>query len=1043
MITVKFWFNTSQFFYLTVLSRFSLLFLLGIALFVLSPVAHAQPADESLAGRIQRLTTLLHSNQLIAARPLIAQVRGEVPPEMVPNLDFYLALSYVFEYYEKHNTAALATAAAQFEAFISTYPKHDLVALARYNLADVHAIKQDFAQALQLYVPLYRRPVASVDRKEVLKKLVLIYAAEQEWAAGTPYFKDSMRIAETGEERTTSAAYLLIAQAKSGEVVDSSQLLEFFKSPAPVFFTPRFNAALMEVGDNLKSEGDLATASLFYQFVRDYETLEIGLSAYIRKLERRVAKFADNVVLRNFYVETKAKLENAQADLAALKKSTNYTPLLHWRIASIYMEMGRNWEAFWRFRLMVDAYPDHQYAEEILFSAYSLGHQLGENAIAEELGKRYLDNGSYTSYRDTVADQVSGIYLEEEKYDELYQLTAWYLERSADDTAAQLLLFKHAVARLTRMENQELIDDFQTYRESYETAKCAVVIHYFLGLAYLIEQENEPAVEFFDKVIVDSNPKFRADASFRKAQAVLGLDRIEESRDLIQQFIAEYPYHQLRAEAELTLGNVVDMLGDTDDALVHYHLVEPHTEDRHLLARAELKISRILVDRRQIDEAITRLKAFIEEHGNYPESIPVSAALATIYTNADQPRVALGVLKQSLDQFFEQTEIHQLDTLLIDYLKLDRSLRAMQLGTDDFFNLVKTDPILLDELINDRAKQYRYFKKHDSIDVLVQDSFVRDNDFRKAVQEAISILEDQQARIDTLNKNIPPESADEPLEDAVLDLTELDALQDKVNALNARIPAETADAFLENALTDAYAQTNMPLVVRIKTALAKVEDPQLSPNVELLQLWDAAEQWAQLGTAGQLWILGEHAKTNPSRVADVLEASYLDFVNTANELGLHLLQAQCYQDLDRIDESIEAYQMLIKRFAQAKESGEASMQIGQMEVGRGNAAAARLELESILHRNEWRGAMHAQALLWIGRAYVTEEKYAEAHGFYERIILGYPGFSEELAMAFYEDIQVLKLMDESASVQMTYEAFQLTPGLEDTEGALLIGKEFE
>jgi hypothetical protein len=38
---------------------------------------------------------------------------------------------------------------------------------------------------------------------------------------------------------------------------------------------------------------------------------------------------------------------------------------------------------------------------------------------------------------------------------------------------------------------------------------------------------------------------------------------------------------------------------------------------------------------------------------------------------------------------------------------------------------------------------------------------------------------------------------------------------------------------------------------------------------------------------------------------------------------------------------------------------------------------------------------------------------------------------------------VLKLMNEPASVQMTYEAFQLTPGLEDTEGAALIGKEFE
>ena len=114
-----------------------------------------------------------------------------------------------------------------------------------------------------------------------------------------------------------------------------------------------------------------------------------------------------------------------------------------------------------------------------------------------------------------------------------------------------------------------------------------------------------------------------------------------------------------------------------------------------------------------------------------------------------------------------------------------------------------------------------------------------------------------------------------------------------------------------------------------------------------------------------------------------------------------------------------------------------------MEIARKNTASARIELEGILHRNEWRGKMHADALLWIGRAYVVEEKYAEAHGFFERIILGYPGFSEVLAMAFYEDIQVLKLMGETTSVQMVYDAFKLTPGLEGTEGAELIEKEFE
>lgn len=992
------------------LSRIKLLFFVGIALLASLPVAHAEAGNESLTQQVERLSSLLHTNELIAARPMIAQVRGEVPPEMLPNLDFYLALSYVFEYYEKNDPTVLTTAVEKFEAFLEIYPNHSLSALVRYNLADVHAIQQDFKEALLLYVPLYRSPVPGVDRKEVLKKLVMIYAATQEWAAGTPYFQDSMRIAESSEDRTTSAAYLLIAQAKSGEVVDSTQLLEFFKSPAPVFYTPRFNAALMEVGDNLRKEGDLATASLFYQFVRDHETLDAGLSAYIGRLERRVAKFADNVVLRNFYVEAKAKLENATADLKTLRSSTNYTPLLNWRIAGVDMEMGRNWAAFWRFRLMVDEYPDHEFAEEILYSAYSLAHLLSENTIAAELGRRYLDNGAFKRYRATVADQVSGIYLEEKKYDDLYQLTTWYLERAPDDVAAQLILFKHAVARMTQLQNQELISDFNVYLGKYKNSKCAVLLHFFLGLGHLIEQENKPAVEFFDKVLADSNTKFHSNASFRKAQAVLGLDKIEESRDLITQFIADYPNHNLRAEAELTLGNVVDMLGDVEDALVHYKLVEQYTDDRHLLAQAELKISRILVDRRQIDEAIERFQAFIKKHGNYPESIPVSAALATIYTNQDQPRVALEVLKEALDNFFEQTQIHQLDRLLVDYLKLDRNLRTMQSATDEFLDLVKTDPVLLEEMIQDRAKQYRYFKKNDSIDALVQNSFVTDNDFRKAVLE---------------------------------DISELDALQDRVEALNARIPVETADALLDNALTGAYANTNIPLVVRIKTALAKVEDPTLSPNTELLLLWDDAEQWPQLGTAGQLWILEEHAKTNPERVALTLEESRIDFVNTPNELGLHLLQAQCYQSLDRIDESIKAYQMVVKRFSQMKESGDASMQIGQMEVARKNSKAARLELEKILHRNEWRGEMHAQALLWIGHSYAAEKKYAEAHGFYERIILGYPGFHEVLAMAFHEDIQVLKLMGETASVQMTYEAFKLTPGLDDTEGAQLIGKEFE
>lgn len=982
-----------------------------IALVCICAVSHVGSAQsaESLADRVQRLTTLLHSNQLVEARPLMNAIRSEVPAEMQANIDFYTALSYVFEFYDG-NSGALDTAITQLDAFIKAHPDHVLVPLALYNQADAYAMQQKFKEALQLYIPLYRNPKPTVDRVEVLKKIVLIYAAKQEWQAGMPYFTDNMRLAENDVDRTTSAAYLMIAQAKQGDVADSRKMLEFFRRPSPVFYTPRFNAALMEVGDKLKEDGDLPTASLFYQFVRTYERLELGLAAQVAYLEGRVAKYAENPALRNFYVTAKAELDNAKADLEAVKTSENYTPLLNWRIASVYMDMGRKWEAFWCFQEMVHAYPNHKYAEDILFSAYSLAYQLGDQEIAESLGKRYLGNEAFKRFRSTVADQTSNVYLDQERYDELYQLAAWYLERSADDQAARLLLFKHGVARMTRMENRQLIADFENFKQKFGDSDSAPVINYFLGLSYLIEQENQKSLDRLNEVLASRDPQLAPDASFRKAQATLALDRVEEARDLVVAFIANYPSHPLRASAELMLGNVVDLFGDANQALVHYYRVAEHTEETSLLAQAELKISRILIDQRKADEAIERLSNFIGKYADDPESIAISAALAQLYTDRDQPREALLALKQVTDRFYKLTEVDKIDPILAEYLLSDRKLRAMRLATEEFLDMVASSPEQLQELVKDRAKQYRFFEANPAIDVLVRDSFVRDDDFRKAVLE---------------------------------DAAELNKLEARIAELNESIPAVTADDWMQGALENAYTEDDIALIVRLKAAFAHAQKPVATPPPDMLKLIDVPESWAKLGATGKLWILAETAKTQAERVVDILRELSYDYVNTDNELELQQLLAQCYQQLGRVDEAIEAHQMVIKRFTQLDASGAAAFEIGRLETQRGNYAAAREILESILQRNEWRGQMHAKALLEIGRAYAAEGKLAEAHGFFERIILAYPGFKEELAMGFYEDLQVLKQMNDSESVRMVYEAFKLTPGLENTKGAALIGKEFE
>lgn len=1009
-------------------------------------ILNAAPKNESISGQIQRAKSLIAAQQLVDARPLLQSLLANpgVEKRVHPTLEFHIALSYVFEYFDTNQKAALDTALSSFGAFLEKYPKDTLAPMARYNRADLLAVSKNYKEALKDYIPLYRNPESGIDSAEVLQKIILIYIAENKWAAGKPYFEEGIRVADSAEDRTTYAAYLLIANAKQGDVSDPRQYLSFFNSSAPVFYTTRFNASLMEIGDQLRSSGDLATASLFYRFVRSYEDLEVGLSNYVKSLQQEVAKYEGNVVLRNFYQQTKTKLDNAEADLVALKASTNYTPLLNWRIASVYMEMGREWEAYWRFRLMVDEYPDHEFAEEIQFSSFSLGRKLGQRKDSEALAREYLEHDDFTQYRGTLSDDISTDYLESERFEDLYALTDWYLSLDADDPAASLLLFKHGMARLTRFETPELIADFQEFKNKYGRSKSALVINYFLALGHLTEEHHQSALDLFEEVIANPNPRFRADASFRKALCVMGLDRLDEALELLQAFVKRYPDNQLRAQAELVLGNLTYLMADTEAALEHYYLIESYTDDLGLLASGELKIAQILFDEGDEEAAIARLKKFHEANPTEPEIIPTVVTLAGFYDQREEPRIALNTIRGPLDQFFEMTDVDQLDGLLVDYLKKDRALREMRVKTESFFERLDNEPDLLKTLVGNRAKQYRFFKRNSKIDALVKYSFVKDDAFRKEILSYFKKLDDayakKVAKFTAENPEAPvPEQAPYP----IVTHQVLEDLKAQIRELNKSIPSLSADDWLAGRLAEASGAGNLPLVVRIESALASTEDPVGTPPPELVKLVGNAEVWPKVGLSGKLWILDEYGKSRPDEVIRFLEEARLDFFNTSVELRMHQILAECYQRAGQVRKAITQYEVLIKRFASADAAGEAAMKIGLMEIEEGNYAAARERLESILYHNEWRGQRHGEALLWIGRAYVAEGKYAEAHGFFERIMLGYPGFNELLGTAYYEDILALKKMGEPESAQTVYEAFKMTPGLEDTEAAALIRKEFE
>lgn len=999
------------------------------------------PERPDLYLRIKNVESMILQREFVAARPELTSLLPLADANVRPQLEFYIALSYVYEFYAKDQESLLSTAAEEFNAFLENHPRHHLAVLARYNLGDIYATQGNYKQALNQYIPLYQKPREHINRKEVLRKIVLVYAAEEAWAAGAPYFEDSMRFAATDIERTTAAAYLMIAKAQMGDFSNSREILGFFSSPAPILFSPRFNFAMIEVGDNLRSSGDLATASLFYQLVRSYESLQGGLENYINKLEAKLASLAGTQMVSQKYFETKAELENMLSQLNALQSSPNYTPLLGWRIAGVYMDIERDWEAYWRLRKLVVDYPEDPNAEDILYSAFSLGYKLEEFESFAELGEDYLENKEYLNYRSAVADQLSSYYVITEQFEKLFALSKWYLESIGQDSAAISLLFKHGMVRLQRFENRELRSEFVAFKEKYEAGPCELVLDYFLGISNLLEQNHAPALEFFEAVLAKPESQFTADTHFRKAQAVLGLDRIPEARELLVAFITNYPENNLRANAELTLGNVLELQGEPSAALKHFYLVEEFTESPALRGEAELKIAAVLERYfRQLDEAIVRLSDFQARYYELPESIPVIVALAELYEKKQEPRQALTLLQKAVGRFYTEIAYDAVDTMLQVYLKKDASLRTSQVHSKAFLQEVSTSAELLESLIADRSAQYRYFKENAEIDSIIQDSFIRDNVFRNAILAGLEALKPPAPLPDPETGEIPPL---EPLVLTGEEFPELLKLTERLNDLNATLPQASAIAWITQKQTEAAKENFLALELRLQTALALIATPVGKPDSAMIALIDDDEQWPNLAVASKLWILSEKAETEPSQVIEILERSRMDFIDTGMELDFFKLLAALYEGTDNQTAAIQVLKDLIQRFPANREAGTAALRAGQLELKNKEFETARKTFESILFRPEWVGAMHAEALLWIGRAYESEKRYAEAHGFFERIMLGYPGFPELMATAYYEDLKVLQKMGETGSVQTVLEAFKATPGLETTEAAKLIRKEFQ
>ncbi len=198
-----------------------------------------------------------------------------------------------------------------------------------------------------------------------------------------------------------------------------------------------------------------------------------------------------------------------------------------------------------------------------------------------------------------------------------------------------------------------------------------------------------------------------------------------------------------------------------------------------------------------------------------------------------------------------------------------------------------------------------------------------------------------------------------------------------------------------------------------------------------------------------LWRAEKLRKLNPEAANTLLEVSLEKHPFAPNRYDTMLLLADIAQDKaiagptqENWTAALEKYDSVIERFGLRAEDGAPFLAKGKILIELGREQEALNVLNNILRNPEWRGAPQAKAHLLLGIAYHKMERYGEAHGFFERLMLGFGGFHEQVALAFYWDLKTLEAMNESESVNQLLTELRKREDLMETEGYRLIQENY-
>lgn len=948
-----------------------------------------------------RAKMLVDRGEYVEALPFLLELitifeDDEEQSERLESIYFFAAIGHMRTYSERGG-AALRDAIELFDKWEAKFSENERYPSILFNRADCYRAMGELKKAAEdlttMLTPPVSRMIASESlRRDGLERITIVYYALQDWTAGPRWFREFLDFTRDQEKQALAASALMQAAIANDRLDTVFDLLPFLVQDHPPRYDVSLNVALVKGGDRLRLNGRLLEANLLFHLALTKEEI-------VDYLENRKVETTANLERMRIVNPTSQRIpilenevENYRQQLENLSNIQSYTSELKWRRAQIYMELERHNEAFWGFLRLIDEYPESQDRDQYILAAFTEGLKanMGERAI--KLGRDYLANSENDEFRSIISIQMAEQFIEQEDFFSFYSLADEYLTQNPEDPISNRMAYMVGVARIKRLELEDLILNFESYLSRFPNAVARDAYVYWTALAYLYKgspEDYKTAGELFTQVLEEfPDSPYAIDSQFRIGVINFGLSEFDAALANFKSFIEQYPDNALRGEAEAFLGDIYASQAKVPEAIMHYKLARDYSAKQNppamaFVNHAVFQMGR-LYEKNNFHEQMA--KVFQEYINQFPGRGDIPSAvfqLGRAKELLNRPEEMLQDYLNAIRIFGNRAAADGIDYIVKAYPEKFEEHRKQIDFNLEFRQKFLSDDNYRKKLITDRRFAYAEFRDMPLLDDDFEKSLLRDKDFREKV------LKDRDFRDGILKEYI---------------------------GMKQRFPREAPEDTLRELYNEAAEKDQRTLALRLLMTLDKIGQDIGNAATAF------SESDLQAASPATLVWMGQRLAGSDDQLAEQALKRVIDAYPSSDSVLFALMAlGDIAFDNGNFGAALTYFERAEEKFPASPEHTPTTvLKQGKVHLKMEQFESAMDDFKRILLVREWRGAANAEAQYQIGQVHYAQGNFSTARGFFQRVYVSYPYLHDLAARAYLNAGIALERMAEIADARKTY-----------------------